>query len=167
MKLRRPPFSTLAFALPATAVPLLLVLASFLALHAPEPVRLPPEEGAAEELVPPEPPEKRVYVSLFNPVTVSLPASPRMLKLELGLALRADTVGRLITLFQDNPEQVEAGAADALLRIAEVLGPDADPSDLRAAVPDALREEMNARLIEMGEEPAVLEVLITNWALSQ
>ena len=148
----------LAFLLPALALPLGVGLASLWVL------RVPPAtiSQASEEPIPE--PEKRIYLPLITPITVSLPDGGPRLKIEIGVAIREKGGYALLSRLQERPEAVQSGLAETVLRTAENLGPDASTEDLRAAVPNALRAAMNQRLEALGEDPAVLEVLITKWA---
>ncbi|MEQ8900752.1 MAG: flagellar basal body-associated FliL family protein [Roseovarius sp.] len=160
MSTRRIPLPLLAFALPALALPLGLGLASLWVLRVPP----PPIATAPAETVPPVTKEERIYLPLVTPITVSLPGDGPRLKIEIGVAIRAEGGYALLTRLKERPEAVQSGLAETVLRTAEDLGPEASTEDLRAAVPKALRAAMNQRLEDLGEDRAVLEVLITGWA---
>ena len=160
MNTRRIPVPLMAFVLPALALPLGLGLASFWALRLPHPaISEPPAET-----VPPATNEERIYLPLITPVTVSLPNGGPRLKIEIGVALRAEGGYALLARLKERPEAVQSGLAETVLRSAEDLGPEASTEDLRAAIPEALRAAMNQRLEDLGEDRAVLEVLVTGWA---
>ena len=150
--------TVLAFLLPALTMPLLLGLLSLTAL------RLPSVDIAPAETEPKPTPEERIYIPFMTPITVSLPQSTTRLKVEVGVAIKSDGAFGLMSRLKDKPETVLAVLADTILSVAEQLGPDTPISELRAVLPGKLRDAMNAKLEELGEDRAVLEVLITGWA---
>ncbi|MFD0857519.1 hypothetical protein [Roseovarius aquimarinus] len=174
MKRLMPTASTLAFAVPAAALPLTFLAASALVLNAPAPERpLAAIDSAAEE--DPDAPIPRLYLPFIAPVHVTLPEGGGLLKLELTAALRADLDAATQKMLKEAPEPVLAVAADAVLDTAETLEP-GDLVALRRALPEALARAMNARLTpeetggdasgtgEEEEAPApILEILITEW----
>jgi hypothetical protein len=160
MNTRRASVPLLAFVLPALALPLGLGLASFWALRPPP---APSADTAAEAASSPSS-EERIYLPLITPITVSLPDGGPRLRIEIGVAIRAEGAYALLSRLKDRPEVVQSGLAEAVLRTAESLGPKAETEALRAALPDALRVAINDRLDDLGEERAVLEVLIAGWA---
>ena len=160
MDTRRIPVPLLAFVLPALALPLGLGLASLWALRLPPVPIADTPAGAA----PPTPPDARIYLPLLTPITVTLPDGETRLRIGIGVAISAKGGYALLSRLKDRPEAVQSGLAEAVLRTAEDLGPGAGIEHLRAALPDALRAAINDRLQALGEERAVLEVLITGWA---
>lgn len=153
----------LAFALPASLGPLALGLASVWVLHqAPRQPLVPEDEDAPA--ITAEVAEKRIYLPLILPITVSLPNGRGRLSIELGIAMREEGSVGLMSRLSERQQEAQAGLAEAALRTAESVGQDTDLEALRAALPPALRETLNDRLIAMGEEPAILEILITAWA---
>lgn len=108
--------------------------------------------------------EKRIYLPLILPLTVSLPNAGGRLSIELGIAMREEGSAGLMSRLSERQQEAQAGLAEAALRTAESIGQETDLEALRAALPPALRQTLNDRLIAMGEEPAILEILITAWA---
>jgi flagellar basal body-associated protein FliL len=153
----------LAFVLPASLGPIVLGLASVWVMHqTPRLLAFQDENAKAEEVTPK--PDKRVYLPLDIPVTLSLPNGGGTLTMSLGIALREKGSLALMARLSDRQQEAQAGLAAAVLHTAETLEPDAGLDDLRVALPESLLEALNARLITMGEEPAILEVLILAWA---
>jgi hypothetical protein len=166
MKTHPVPARLLAVLLPALALPLGLGLASLWALRLPPvPAASAPVADPPEDTAPPR--EDRIYLPLITPVTVSLPEGGTRLRIGIGVAIRKTGGYALLSRLKDRPEAVQAGLAEAVLRTAEGLGPEAGPEALRAALPEALRHAMNERLESLGEARAVLEVLITGWARAE
>src|SRR6056297_827304 len=160
MNTRRVPVPLLVFALPALVLPLGLGLASLWVLRLP----VMPLNDTPAQTVPSTARVERTYLPLLTPITVTLPHGETRLKIEIGVAIRAEGGYALLSRLKDRPEAVQSGLAETVLRTAEDLGPEASTEDLRAAMPKALRAAMNQRLEDLGEDRAVLEVLITGWA---
>jgi hypothetical protein len=98
------------------------------------------------------------------PVTVTLPEGGGTLSIGLGVALREEGSLDLMVRLADRQQEAQAELAGVVLRAAESHPADTRLAALRNSLPETLKEAMNARLITMGEEPAILEVLILDWA---
>ena len=151
----------LLLVLPLIVMPLALGVASGLALRPP-----PMPDTAAPDVEPKASEPARLYVPLRAPVNISLPGGGDRLKIVLTLALEAKAAPAIEDLLKKRAHEVQTGLAETALRTAERLGTDLTPVALRAALPEPLRKTINARLETLGEAPAVLEVLITDWALA-
>jgi hypothetical protein len=153
----------IVFAVTASLGPIALGLASLWILNqtpaVPQPTAAP--APASEAATGPEP---RRYLPLSLPVTVSLPEGGGTLSIGLGVALREAGSLELMARLADRQQEAQAELADVMLRAAENLPADTRLAVLRSSLPETLKEAMNARLIAMGEEPAILEVLILDWA---
>ena len=153
----------IVFAVTASLGPIALGLASLWILNqtpaVPQPTTAPAPASEA-----PTGPEPRRYLPLSLPVTVSLPEGGGTLSIGLGVALREAGSLELMARLADRQQEAQAELADVMLRAAESLPADTRLAALRDSLPETLQEAMNARLIAMGEEPAILEVLILDWA---
>lgn len=109
-------------------------------------------------------PEPRRYLPLSLPVTVTLPDGGGTLSIGLGIALREAGSLELMARLSDRQQEAQAELADVVLRAAESNPADTRLAALRNSLPETLKEAMNARLIAMSEEPAIIEVLILDWA---
>ena len=96
--------------------------------------------------------------------TVTLPDGGGTLSIGLGIALREAGSLELMARLSDRQLEAQAELAEVVLRAAESYPADTRLAALRNSLPETLKEAMNARLIAMSEEPAILEVLILDWA---
>lgn len=153
----------LVFALTASLGPIALGGASLWVLHQTPAVPQPalPVTPAPDA---PAGPEPRRYLPLMMPVTVTLPEGGGTLSIGLGVALREEGSLDLMARLADRQQEAQAELAGVVLRAAESHPADTRLAALRSSLPATLKEAMNARLITMGEEPAILEVLILDWA---
>ncbi|WP_417727030.1 hypothetical protein [Roseovarius sp.] len=156
-------FRLLAFVLPASLGPVVLGLASVWVMHETPLLSFPSETTEIAE-DPPHQPEPRRYLALDLPVTASLANGGGTLTVSLGIALREKGSLALMARLSDRQQEARAGLADAVLRTAEGLAPETGLDALRAALPERLMQVLNAKLVSMGEAPAILEVLILEWA---
>ncbi len=151
------------FALTASLGPMALGAASLWVLRqtpsVPQPMAATAPTGDA-----PAGPEPRRYLPLSLPVTVTLPDGGGTLSIGLGIALREAGSIELMARLADRQLEAQAELADVVLRAAESYPADTRLAALRNTLPETLKEAMNARLITMSEEPAILEVLILDWS---
>lgn len=156
------------FALPLGALLVWMLGLTWVGLQAPAPDAPPTPVAAASGE---EGPKKRIYFSLLSSVTTSLPQGMGTVSLDLGVALDAGASFDLLTRLRDNPQQAQAGLADAVLSMAEEISPESGPmamrASLRAALPEKLRAALNAQLVAAGEAPIVLEVFVLDWAVAE
>lgn len=163
MTRKLPNQSLLTFALTASVGPIALALASLWVMHEAPAVPLPQTapDTAPEEIAPLV---TRRYLPLMLPVTVTLPQGSGTLSLGIGVALAEKGSLELMARLADRQQEAQAELADVVLRVAESHPAETRLEALRASLPETLKEAMNARLVAMGEEPAILEVLILSWS---
>ena len=176
MKRFAPRPASVAFAVPAIALPLVLAVASALVLNRPlqtgnSGAPISPETGDGDAAA--AQPDARTYLPFYAPVHVTLPGGRGRLKIELAAALRADLPKNTFERLEEAPEPILAVAADVVLDLASSLPGDWDLQHLRRALPAPLAEAMNAAFAaertlpapgSIGSAGPILEILITEWA---
>lgn len=165
MQFPRPSKTTLSFLLPMLILPMGMLMLSIMAVTKPVAV-LPKTEETPPEAVRTSS-ESRSYHAFIAPLTVSLPENAGTLSVQLGVALPQRDGQSLEKILQDSPDAVLGNLATALLDAVEIADIRGDPIQLRALMPEVLKTAMNTNLVEMGEPPDILEVLIIDWALLQ
>lgn len=163
MKLARLSPTTMAYLVPMALAPLGVLVGSVMALQAPEPI-LPSLEPVKEVVE--EPGKKRIYAPIPIPVTITLPNGLGTATMDLGVAIDKSASYSLLMRMRDNPQEAQTTLADAVLTMAEDIGPSGGADAVRRALPEILREAFNKRLVDMGEEPVVLEVYVLNWFIA-
>jgi len=170
MKAITPILRRMPFLFPATALPAALVISVVSLFVETSPQSLSSEVQANVVAdAPPPPPERpeRLYFPITQSVTASLPGGTERVKITLGVAVsKKDGISLLATL-SDKMEMVQAGLAQAVMKAAETLPSDATADELRGLLPEVLRSDLNDRLVGLGLPPAVIEVLITEWAVAR
>lgn len=159
--------SLLPFLVPVIAMPALILVASVLALSDPKPAPPEPEVATDEAAAAPDAPGARVYFPLIEPITVALPNGLERVKIGIGVALDKQRSGALLMAMADQSDVIQAELVQAVLTTAEDMPDQSSAEDLRALLPEVLRSGMNAKLATMGLEPAVLEVMVTEWAIAR
>lgn len=113
---------------------------------------------SAAPVVAPELP--RDYAQFMLPVTVSLPQGQGTVSLAIGVAYERGNAADLYGVLTERADLLPMIVTRAVQSAAETL----QPSDLHAALPAVLRDAFNTELASQGQEPAVLEVFLTDWA---
>lgn len=165
MKPALPRTVTLAFWIPLLALPIGLALGSAAALRAPAPTgALETDETDTQQAVTPTP---RYYMPLITPVTVVLSEGRGRVKITLGLALDPSGGRTMMARLAPRIEGLRADLVATVLDHAATLPSDQPPEAMRAELPQLLRTTLNDRLVELGEDPVILEVMITEWAIAR
>lgn len=133
------------------------------ALRLPQGVIPAPVPPTAPEEPPAPQPELR-YMSLRDPLTVAHPAGLGTIGLELGVVIEAADVNRAQLFLRDAAGAVDAPLGEALLGLIETHAGGADGwADLRAILPETMRQILNDRFEQADEGRPILEVLVIDF----
>ncbi|MEL6915437.1 MAG: hypothetical protein AAFP13_13135 [Pseudomonadota bacterium] len=109
----------------------------------------------------------REYLPLRIPLDITLANGLGRVRANLAVAIETRDPASLERQWAKNLEAAQRDFAEIALREVErrIAGPGIDPDlvDLRLALPDLLRDEMNAELSTLRPPKAVLELFIVKW----
>lgn len=112
----------------------------------------------------PAPPPELRYMALRDPLTVAHPGGLGTVGLELGVVIEAGDLALAQLFLRDAAGAVDAPLGAALLGLIEAHAGGADGwADLRAALPETMRQVLNDRFEEAGEGRPILEVLVIDF----
>lgn len=159
-------FPMIAFAVPATALPLALLAGTVMNLSLPEPARTVLPKVRAEE------PEavrvRRMYLPIIRPIEVTLPDVNKALGITIALAVPANLDPDLRKTFRNAADPILAPLPGVVLDLWATMGAERDVTAFRTSLPPLLAHAMNARLRELGlaDDDPVLEVLFMEFNMA-
>lgn len=147
----------------AGAVVIAFAIGTFNSLKLPDAV-LPPAEPIVV-VEDPSAPREREYLRLRHAITANFPELGGVLRLEIAIAIDEDASRAVRSELEDDPARVVAPLAEVLLSLGATIDPSLGFAELRAQVPGAFADTLNDRFEAMGEERAVLEILIMQFSI--
>ncbi len=156
----------IAFAVPAVALPLALLLGTVMNLGLPEPSRTVLPQVKTEELETVR--VRRMYLPIIRPLEVTLPDVNKALGINLAVAVPATLDAELRKTLSQDADAVLAPLPNVVLDVWATMGPERDVVMFRRSLPPLLAHAMNARLRELGlaSDDPVLEVLFMEFNMA-